>query len=184
MIDETLNQNTESEQISQVCSILTTTEQEQQRQYRQWTLEEKERLLLCVARCFTLNLPIYTTSQRNSALANHVAYYHLQHISADLKSFLSSYCNLNISSPSNPNNGNHDTHHVSLYFYRHICSFCENRGLIVIQQVFESAKNTQMLPLSIAHALFVILNNLRYHLNLGKFFFRKKNIQRKTSFLH
>jgi len=55
---------------SQICSILTTTDQEQQRQYRQWTLEEKERLLLCVARCFTLNLPIYTTAHRNPTLAN------------------------------------------------------------------------------------------------------------------
>ena len=152
---------------SQTCSILTTTDQEQQRQYRQWTLEEKERLLLCVARCFTLSLPIYTAAHRNPSLAHHVAYYQMQHASADFKTFLSSYCHLNSSSSSNTSNGNNDSHHVSLYLYRHICSFCENRGLIVIRQVFESAKNTQMLPLSIAHALFVILTNLRHHLNIG-----------------
>mgnify|MGYP001051868523 FL=1 len=151
---------------SQICSILTTTDQEQQRQYRQWTLEEKERLLLCVARCFTLNLPIYTTAHRNPTLANHVAYYQMQHISADFKTFLSSYCHLNLSSTNTNNNPNSDTQHISLYLYRHICSFCENRGLIVIRQVFESAKNTRMLPLSIAHALFAILTNLRHHLNV------------------
>lgn len=157
---------TESDSSSQICSILTTTDQEQQRQYRQWTIEEKERLFLCVARCFTLNLPIYTAAHRNPSLAHHVAYYQMQHASADFKTFLASYCHLNLS--SNNNNGNNDSHHVSLYLYRQICSFCENRGLIVIRQVFESAKNTRMLPLSIAHALFVILTNLRHHLNIGK----------------
>ena len=146
---------------SSICSILTSTDQEQQRQYRQWSLEEKERLLLCVARCFTLSLPIYTATHRNPSLANHVAYYQMQHASSDLKLFLSSYCHLNLSS----NGANNESHHVSLYLYRHICSFCENRGLIVIRQVFESAKNTQMLPLPIAHGLFVILTNLRHHLN-------------------
>jgi hypothetical protein len=161
------NQLNESDSSSQICSILTTTDQEQQRQYRQWTLEEKERLLLCVARCFTLNLPIYTAAHRNPSLAHHVAYYQMQHASADFKTFLSSYCHLNLS--SNNTNGNNDSHHVSLYLYRHICSFCENRGLIVIRQVFESAKNTRMLPLSVAHALFVILTNLRHHLNIGKY---------------
>ncbi|CAF4267695.1 unnamed protein product, partial [Rotaria sp. Silwood2] len=158
------NQLNESDSSTQICSILTTTDQEQQRQYRQWTLEEKERLLLCVARCFTLNLPIYSAAHRNPSLAHHVAYYQMQHASADFKTFLSSYCHLNLS--SNHTNGNNDSHHVSLYLYRHICSFCENRGLIVIRQVFESAKNTRMLPLSIAHALFVILTNLRHHLNI------------------
>ncbi|CAF3593955.1 unnamed protein product [Rotaria socialis] len=158
------NQLNESDSLTQICSILTTTDQEQQRQYRQWTLEEKERLLLCVARCFTLNLPIYSAAHRNPSLAHHVAYYQMQHASADFKTFLSSYCHLNLS--SNHANGNNDSHHVSLYLYRQICSFCENRGLIVIRQVFESAKNTRMLPLSIAHALFVILTNLRHHLNI------------------
>ena len=166
--DEDLSISTnESDSSSQICSILTTTDQEQQRQYRQWTLEEKERLLLCVARCFTLHLPIYTAAHRNPSLAHHVAYYQMQHASADFKTFLASYCHLNL---SNNTNGNNDSHHVSLYLYRHICSFCENRGLIVIRQVFEAAKNTRMLPLSIAHALFAILTNLRHHLNIGKFF--------------
>ncbi|CAF0871243.1 unnamed protein product [Adineta ricciae] len=162
--DDFLNQSNESDSSTQICSILTTTDQEQQRQYRQWSLEEKERLLLCVARCFTLNLPIYTTAHRNPSLAHHVAYYQMQHASADFKTFLSSYCHLNLS--SNNASGNNDSHHVSLYLYRHICSFCENRGLIVIRQVFESAKNTRMLPLSIAHTLFLILTNLRQHLNI------------------
>ena len=170
MDDDLPNQATESgDGSSQICSILTTTDQEQQRQYRQWTLEEKERLLLCVGRCFTLSLPIYTAAHRNPSLAQHVAYYQMQHASADFKTFLSSYCHLN--SSSNTSNGNNDSHHVSLYLYRHICSFCENRGLIVIRQVFELAKNTQMLPLSIAHALFSILTNLRHHLNIGRSIF-------------
>ena len=110
-----------------------------------------------------MNLPIYSTVHRNPSLAHHVAYYQIQHASADFKTFLSSYCHLNLSS-----NGNNDSHPISLYLYRHICSFCENRGLIVIRQVFELAKNTQTLPLSIAHALFLILTNLRHHLNTGK----------------
>jgi hypothetical protein len=165
--DDSANQSNTSNGSSLVCSILTTTDQEQQRQYRQWTLEEKERLLLCVARCFTVNLPIYTTAHRNPSLAHHIAYYQMQHASADFKTFLSSYCHLNLST-SNANNNNNDSHHISLYLYRHICSFCENRGLIVIGHVFESAKNTQMLPLSIAHVLFIILANLRHHLNIGR----------------
>ncbi|CAF2140953.1 unnamed protein product [Rotaria magnacalcarata] len=169
--EDVSNQLNESDLSTQICSILTTTDQEQQRQYRQWTLEEKERLLLCVARCFTLNLPIYSAAHRNPSLAHHVAYYQMQHASADFKTFLSSYCHLNLS--SNHANGNNDSHHVSLYLYRQICSFCENRGLIVIRQVFESAKNTRMLPLSIAHALFVILTNLRHHLNIGNYDKRK-----------
>ena len=167
MDEDLVNQSTESDGSSQICSILTTTDQEQQRQYRQWTLEEKERLLLCVARCFTLNLPIYTAAHRNPSLAHHVAYYQMQHAAADFKTFLSSYCHLNQSASSNTTAGNADSHHVSLCLYRHICFFCENRGLIVIRQVFESAKNTRMLPLPIAHALFVILTNLRNHLNTG-----------------
>lgn len=167
--EDTSSQLNESDSSTQICSILTTTDQEQQRQYRQWTLEEKERLLLCVARCFTLNLPIYSAAHRNPSLANQVAYYQMQHVSADFKTFLSSYCHLNLSTHAN---GNNDSHHVSIHLYRHICSFCENRGLIVIRQVFESAKNTRMLPLSIAHALFVILTNLRHHLNIGKYILR------------
>jgi hypothetical protein len=104
----------------------------------------------------------------------------MQHASADFKTFLSSYCHLNLSS-SNTTNGNNDSHHVSLYLYRHICSFCENRGLIVIRQVFELAKNTRMLPLSVAHALFVILTNLRHHLNIGKQIFSFFEILTNTS---
>jgi hypothetical protein len=156
------------EAATDVCRILTSSDQEQQQQFRQWTLEEKERLLICVARCFTLNLPIYTAAHRNPSLAQHVAYYQMQNASADLKSSVSSYCHLNLSSSSNTSNGNTDPHQIPLYLYRLICTFCENRGLCVILQVFQSAKNTRMLPLSIAHALLVILTNLRHHLNIGK----------------
>lgn len=109
-----------------------------------WTMQQKEKLMHIVSKIFLLNFPLYLAC-KHSALS------HLENLSAQEISNLSSYCDL------------HDTE-IPAYLLRNVSLFCKLGGVCAMTSVFEYATPTT-LPLSMAHAVVAAVGNLKLWLN-------------------
>ena len=109
-----------------------------------WTLQDKEKLLHFLSKVFLLNFPLY------------VAYKHsvqskLEEISPHEASDLNSFCDL------------HDPE-IPVYLLRNVYYFCKMSGVLHMTHCF-NCQSTDILPVSVAHAIIAVVCNLKLWLN-------------------
>uniref|UniRef100_W5NGU5 Ubiquitin carboxyl-terminal hydrolase 34 n=1 Tax=Lepisosteus oculatus TaxID=7918 RepID=W5NGU5_LEPOC len=110
-----------------------------------WSTEEKEKLLLCAAKIFQIQFPLYTAYKHNT-------HHTIEDISAQESNLLGSFCDMN------------DVE-VPLHLLRYVCLFCGKQGLSLMKDCFESG-TPETLPFPIAHAFITIVSNIRIWLHI------------------
>ncbi|XP_033873774.3 ubiquitin carboxyl-terminal hydrolase 34 isoform X3 [Acipenser ruthenus] len=110
-----------------------------------WNNEEKEKLLLCVAKIFQIQFPLYTAYKHNTHPT-------IEDISAQESNILGSFCDMN------------DVE-VPLHLLRYVCLFCGKHGLSLMKDCFESG-TPETLPFPIAHAFITVVSNIRIWLHI------------------
>ncbi|KAK1171274.1 hypothetical protein AOXY_G6034 [Acipenser oxyrinchus oxyrinchus] len=110
-----------------------------------WNTEEKEKLLLCVAKIFQIQFPLYTAYKHNTHPT-------IEDISAQESNILGSFCDMN------------DVE-VPLHLLRYVCLFCGKHGLSLMKDCFESG-TPETLPFPIAHAFITVVSNIRIWLHI------------------
>ncbi|GAB6022101.1 hypothetical protein CHUAL_006244 [Chamberlinius hualienensis] len=112
----------------------------------EWTLDEKERLLVLVTKVFLINFPHYT------------AYKHAMHSKLDEMcqqevTILSVHCDI------------HDSD-IPIHLLRNVCCFCESDVLVKMTECFADA-NPDTLPFCLAKAMISIVSNLKHWMNVA-----------------
>uniref|UniRef100_A0A4W3GN70 Ubiquitin carboxyl-terminal hydrolase 34 n=1 Tax=Callorhinchus milii TaxID=7868 RepID=A0A4W3GN70_CALMI len=110
-----------------------------------WSTEEKEKLLLCVAKIFQIQFPLYTAYKHNTHAT-------IEDISAHESNLLGSFCDMN------------DVE-VPLHLLRYVCLFCGKNGLSLMKDCFEYG-TPETLPFPIAHAFITVVSNIRIWLHI------------------
>ncbi|XP_070409718.1 ubiquitin carboxyl-terminal hydrolase 34 isoform X3 [Nothobranchius furzeri] len=113
--------------------------------FSSWTMEEREKLLLCAAKIFQIQFPLYTAYKHNTHPT-------LEDISAHESNILGSFCDMN------------DVE-VPLHLLRYVCLFCGKHGLSLMKECFERG-TPESLPFPIAHAFITIVSNIRIWLHI------------------
>ncbi|XP_039594276.1 ubiquitin carboxyl-terminal hydrolase 34 [Polypterus senegalus] len=113
--------------------------------FTSWSTEEKEKLLLCVAKIFQIQFPLYTAYKHNTHPT-------IEDISAQESNILGSFCDMN------------DVE-VPLHLLRYVCLFCGKHGLSLMKDCFESG-TPETLPFPIAHAFITVVSNIRIWLHI------------------
>uniref|UniRef100_A0A3B5M8F1 Ubiquitin carboxyl-terminal hydrolase 34 n=1 Tax=Xiphophorus couchianus TaxID=32473 RepID=A0A3B5M8F1_9TELE len=113
--------------------------------FSSWTTEEKEKLLLCAAKIFQIQFPLYTAYKHNTHPT-------IEDISAHESNILGSFCDMN------------DVE-VPLHLLRYVCLFCGKHGLSLMKECFELG-TPESLPFPIAHAFITIVSNIRIWLHI------------------
>uniref|UniRef100_A0A1A8HWD2 Ubiquitin specific peptidase 34 n=1 Tax=Nothobranchius kuhntae TaxID=321403 RepID=A0A1A8HWD2_NOTKU len=108
-------------------------------------MEEREKLLLCAAKIFQIQFPLYTAYKHNTHPT-------LEDISAHESNILGSFCDMN------------DVE-VPLHLLRYVCLFCGKHGLSLMKECFERG-TPESLPFPIAHAFITIVSNIRIWLHI------------------
>uniref|UniRef100_UPI001CD8B406 ubiquitin carboxyl-terminal hydrolase 34-like n=1 Tax=Solea senegalensis TaxID=28829 RepID=UPI001CD8B406 len=121
------------------------TEGDGQDVFSSWSLEEREKLLLCAAKIFQIQFPLYTAYKHNTHPT-------IEDISAHESNILGSFCDMN------------DVE-VPLHLLRYVCLFCGKHGLSLMKECFESG-TPESLPFPIAHAFITIVSNIRIWLHI------------------
>ncbi|KTF99861.1 hypothetical protein cypCar_00023960 [Cyprinus carpio] len=113
--------------------------------FASWSTEDQEKLLLCAAKIFQIQFPLYTAYKHNTHPT-------IEDISAQESNILGSFCDMN------------DVE-VPLHLLRYVCMFCGKHGLSLMKDCFEfGAPDT--LPFPIAHAFITIVSNIRIWLHI------------------
>ncbi|XP_051939696.1 ubiquitin carboxyl-terminal hydrolase 34 isoform X4 [Hippocampus zosterae] len=110
-----------------------------------WSVDEREKLLLCAAKIFQIQFPLYTAYKHNTHPT-------IEDISAHESSILGSFCDMN------------DVE-VPLHLLRYVCLFCGKHGLSLMKECFQAA-TPDSLPFPIAHAFITIVSNIRIWLHI------------------
>ncbi|XP_028316758.1 ubiquitin carboxyl-terminal hydrolase 34 isoform X2 [Gouania willdenowi] len=110
-----------------------------------WSIDEREKLLLCAAKIFQIQFPLYTAYKHNTHPT-------IEDISAHESNILGSFCDMN------------DVE-VPLHLLRYVCLFCGKHGLSLMKECFESG-TPESLPFPIAHAFITIVSNIRIWLHI------------------
>ncbi|XP_062912032.1 ubiquitin carboxyl-terminal hydrolase 34 isoform X4 [Mobula hypostoma] len=110
-----------------------------------WNTEEKEKLLLCVAKIFQIQFPLYTAYKHNTHAT-------IEDISAHESNLLGAFCDMN------------DVE-VPLHLLRYVCLFCGKNGLTLMKDCFEYG-TPETLPFPIAHAFITVVSNIRIWLHI------------------
>ncbi|CAL8351436.1 unnamed protein product, partial [Boreogadus saida] len=110
-----------------------------------WSTEEKEKLLMCTAKIFQIQFPLYTAYKHNTHPT-------IEDISAHESNILGSFCDMN------------DVE-VPLHLLRYVCLFCGKHGLSLMKECFELGA-PDSLPFPIAHAFITIVSNIRIWLHI------------------
>ncbi|CAI9566410.1 unnamed protein product, partial [Staurois parvus] len=105
--------------------------------YSLWSTEEKEKLLLCVAKIFQIQFPLYTAYKHNTHPT-------IEDISAQESNLLGAFCDMN------------DVE-VPLHLLRYVCLFCGKNGLSLMKDCFEYG-TPETLPFLIAHAFITVVS--------------------------
>ncbi|XP_023268188.1 ubiquitin carboxyl-terminal hydrolase 34 [Seriola lalandi dorsalis] len=113
--------------------------------FSSWSTEEREKLLLCAAKIFQIQFPLYTAYKHNTHPT-------IEDISAHESNILGSFCDMN------------DVE-VPLHLLRYVCLFCGKHGLSLMKECFESG-TPESLPFAIAHAFITIVSNIRIWLHI------------------
>ncbi|XP_061685121.1 ubiquitin carboxyl-terminal hydrolase 34 isoform X2 [Syngnathoides biaculeatus] len=113
--------------------------------FSSWSMEEREKLLLCAAKIFQIQFPLYTAYKHNTHPT-------IEDISAHESSILGSFCDMN------------DVE-VPLHLLRYVCLFCGKHGLSLMKECFQAA-TPDSLPFPIAHAFITIVSNIRIWLHI------------------
>lgn len=113
--------------------------------FSSWSTEEREKLLLCAAKIFQIQFPLYTAYKHNTHPT-------IEDISAHESNILGSFCDMN------------DVE-VPLHLLRYVCLFCGKHGLSLMKECFESG-TPESLPFPIAHAFITIVSNIRIWLHI------------------
>lgn len=110
-----------------------------------WSTDEKEKLLLCVAKIFQIQFPLYTAYKHNTHPT-------IEDISAQESNILGAFCDMN------------DVE-VPLHLLRYVCLFCGKNGLSLMKDCFEYG-TPETLPFLIAHAFITVVSNIRIWLHI------------------
>ncbi|XP_018120315.1 ubiquitin carboxyl-terminal hydrolase 34 isoform X2 [Xenopus laevis] len=110
-----------------------------------WSTDEKEKLLLCVAKIFQIQFPLYTAYKHNTHPT-------IEDISAQESNILGAFCDMN------------DVE-VPLHLLRYVCLFCGKNGLSLMKDCFEYG-TPETLPFQIAHAFITVVSNIRIWLHI------------------
>ncbi|KAJ7422952.1 hypothetical protein WISP_35954 [Willisornis vidua] len=110
-----------------------------------WSTEEKEKLLLCVAKIFQIQFPLYTAYKHNTHPT-------IEDISAQESNILGAFCDMN------------DVE-VPLHLLRYVCLFCGKNGLSLMKDCFEFG-SPDTLPFLLAHAFITVVSNIRIWLHI------------------
>uniref|UniRef100_A0A8C3UPZ5 Ubiquitin specific peptidase 34 n=1 Tax=Catharus ustulatus TaxID=91951 RepID=A0A8C3UPZ5_CATUS len=110
-----------------------------------WSTDEKEKLLLCVAKIFQIQFPLYTAYKHNTHPT-------IEDISAQESNILGAFCDMN------------DVE-VPLHLLRYVCLFCGKNGLSLMKDCFEYG-SPETLPFLIAHAFITVVSNIRIWLHI------------------
>ncbi|XP_028827085.1 ubiquitin carboxyl-terminal hydrolase 34 isoform X3 [Denticeps clupeoides] len=110
-----------------------------------WSTEDREKLLLCAAKIFQIQFPLYTAYKHNTHPT-------IEDISTQESNILGSFCDMN------------DVE-VPLHLLRYVCLFCGKHGLSLMKDCFESG-TPDSLPFPIAHAFITIVSNIRIWLHI------------------
>ncbi|XP_069090498.1 ubiquitin carboxyl-terminal hydrolase 34 isoform X1 [Pleurodeles waltl] len=110
-----------------------------------WSFDEKEKLLLCVAKIFQIQFPLYTAYKHNTHPT-------IEDISAQESNILGAFCDMN------------DVE-VPLHLLRYVCLFCGKNGLSLMKDCFEFG-TPESLPFLIAHAFITVVSNIRIWLHI------------------
>uniref|UniRef100_A0A8C9UXP2 Ubiquitin carboxyl-terminal hydrolase 34 n=1 Tax=Scleropages formosus TaxID=113540 RepID=A0A8C9UXP2_SCLFO len=110
-----------------------------------WSTEDREKLLLCAAKIFQIQFPLYTAYKHNTHPT-------IEDISAQESNILGSFCDMN------------DVE-VPLHLLRYVCLFCGKHGLSLMKDCFEYG-TPETLPFPIAHAFITIVSNIRIWLHI------------------
>ncbi|XP_055079983.1 ubiquitin carboxyl-terminal hydrolase 34 isoform X2 [Periophthalmus magnuspinnatus] len=113
--------------------------------FSSWSTEEREKLLLCAAKIFQIQFPLYTAYKHNTHPT-------IEDISAHESNILGSFCDMN------------DVE-VPLHLLRYVCLFCGKHGLSLMKDCFEFG-TPETLPFPIAHAFITIVSNIRIWLHI------------------
>ncbi|KAK2817528.1 hypothetical protein Q5P01_025719 [Channa striata] len=113
--------------------------------FSSWSTEEREKLLLCAAKIFQIQFPLYTAYKHNTHPT-------IEDISAHESNILGSFCDMN------------DVE-VPLHLLRYVCLFCGKHGLSLMKECFELG-TPETLPFPIAHAFITIVSNIRIWLHI------------------
>nr|XP_060479486.1 ubiquitin carboxyl-terminal hydrolase 34 [Panthera onca] len=110
-----------------------------------WSTDEKEKLLLCVAKIFQIQFPLYTAYKHNTHPT-------IEDISTQESNILGAFCDMN------------DVE-VPLHLLRYVCLFCGKNGLSLMKDCFEYG-TPETLPFLIAHAFITVVSNIRIWLHI------------------
>nr|XP_023680681.1 ubiquitin carboxyl-terminal hydrolase 34 isoform X2 [Paramormyrops kingsleyae] len=110
-----------------------------------WSTEDREKLLLCAAKIFQIQFPLYTAYKHNTHPT-------IEDISAQESNILGSFCDMN------------DVE-VPLHLLRYVCLFCGKHGLSLMKDCFQFG-TPESLPFPIAHAFITIVSNIRIWLHI------------------
>ncbi|XP_037108825.1 ubiquitin carboxyl-terminal hydrolase 34 isoform X3 [Syngnathus acus] len=113
--------------------------------FSSWSTDEREKLLLCAAKIFQIQFPLYTAYKHNTHPT-------IEDIPAHESSILGSFCDMN------------DVE-VPLHLLRYVCLFCGKHGLSLMKECFQAA-TPDSLPFPIAHAFISIVSNIRIWLHI------------------
>uniref|UniRef100_A0A4W5PMM7 Ubiquitin specific peptidase 34 n=1 Tax=Hucho hucho TaxID=62062 RepID=A0A4W5PMM7_9TELE len=130
---------------SEAGASSSTDSQAQEDMFDSWSTEDREKLLLCAAKIFQIQFPLYTAYKHNTHPT-------IEDISAHESNILGSFCDMN------------DVE-VPLHLLRYVCLFCGKHGLSLMKDCFESG-TPESLPFPIAHAFITIVSNIRIWLHI------------------
>ncbi|XP_041108947.1 ubiquitin carboxyl-terminal hydrolase 34 isoform X2 [Polyodon spathula] len=144
---ESEGQNTTESKLdsSEACGRTEDVSEKSPDAFSTWNTEEKEKLLLCVAKIFQIQFPLYTAYKHNTHPT-------IEDISAQESNILGSFCDMN------------DVE-VPLHLLRYVCLFCGKHGLSLMKDCFESG-TPETLPFPIAHAFITVVSNIRIWLHI------------------
>ncbi|XP_056267031.1 ubiquitin carboxyl-terminal hydrolase 34-like, partial [Pseudoliparis swirei] len=140
-----LNQNKGPSQQPSSSSTSGGDSSDSQDPFGSWSTEEREKLLLCAAKIFQIQFPLYTAYKHNTHPT-------IEDISAHESNILGSFCDMN------------DVE-VPLHLLRYVCLFCGKHGLSLMKECFETG-TPESLPFPIAHAFITIVSNIRIWLHI------------------
>nr|XP_033794971.1 ubiquitin carboxyl-terminal hydrolase 34 isoform X3 [Geotrypetes seraphini] len=131
--------------IARTCSLTEDESAKNTDHFSLWNIDEREKLLLCVAKIFQIQFPLYTAYKHNTHPT-------IEDISAQESNILGAFCDMN------------DVE-VPLHLLRYVCLFCGKNGLSLMKDCFEYG-SPEKLPFIIAHAFITVVSNIRIWLHI------------------
>lgn len=102
---------------TRICNLTEEESSKSSDPFSLWNTDEKEKLLLCVAKIFQIQFPLYTAYKHNTHPT-------IEDISTQESNILGAFCDMN------------DVE-VPLHLLRYVCLFCGKNGLSLMKDCFE-----------------------------------------------